>query len=289
MENIRNRKDIKLVTSKQQALKLIAKPNFKNRTIFTENLISVHMGKTKLVFNKPVYVGMCILDISKTLMYEFHYNYIKPKYGEKALLLMTDTDSLCYEIETEDFYKDIAGDVESKFDTSAYPKNHPSGIKTGVNKKVIGMMKDECNGKVMEGFVGLRAKLYATKMNDGVESKKCKGINKVVTKNDIAFKDYKDVLFNQTVQMRKMNVIRSYGHEVYTETVNKTALSGNDDKRLVLLDRIRTMAYGHRDIEVKLHEVFLWMVQNFKLKFGSEMKKWRMNMHMLNGLSVKGI
>ena len=289
MENIRNRKDIKLVTSKQQALKLIAKPNFKNRTIFTENLISVHMGKTKLVFNKPVYVGMCILDVSKTLMYDFHYNYIKPKYGEKALLLMTDTDSLCYELETEDFYKDIAGDVESKFDTSAYPKDHPSGIKTGVNKKVIGMMKDECNGEVMEGFVGLRAKLYATKMNNGVESKKCKGINKVVTKNDIAFKDYKDVLFNQTVQMRKMNVIRSYGHEVYTETVNKTALSGNDDKRLVLLDRIQTMAYGHYNIEPELHKVMLWLVQNFKLKFGPELKNWRLNMHVLNGLSIKGI
>ena len=155
MENIRNRKDIKLVTSKQQALKLIAKPNFKHRTIFTENLISVHMSKTKLVFNKPVYVGMCILDVSKVLMYDFHYNYIKPKYNEHALLLMTDTDSLCYEIETEDFYKDIAGDVESKFDTSAYPKEHPSGIKTGVNKKVIGMMKDECSGEVMVGFVGL--------------------------------------------------------------------------------------------------------------------------------------
>ena len=139
MENIRNRKDIKLVTSKKSALKLIAKPNFKQRTIFTENLISVHMGKTKLIFNKPVYVGMCILDVSKTLMYDFHYNYIKPKYNERALLLMTDTDSLCYEIETEDFYKDIAGDVESKFDTSAYPKEHPSGIKTGVNKKVIGV------------------------------------------------------------------------------------------------------------------------------------------------------
>ena len=232
---------------------------------------------------------MCILDISKTLMYDFHYNYIKPKYGEKASLLMTDTDSLCYEIETKDFYKDIADDVESKFDTSAYPKDHPSGIKTGVNKKVIGMMKDECSGKVMEGFVGLRAKLYATKMYSGEESKKCKGINKAVTKNDIAFKDYKDVLFNQTVQMRKMNVIRSYGHNVYTETVNKTALSGDDDKRFVLLDKIHTMAYGHRDIELELHKVFLWKVQNFKLGFGSEMKKWRMNMYVLNGLSTKGI
>ena len=247
MENIRNRKDIKLVTSKQQALKLIAKPNFKHRTIFTENLISVHMSKTKLVFNKPVYVGMCILDVSKVLMYDFHYNYIKPKYNERALLLMTDTDSLCYEIETEDFYKDIAGDVKSKFDTSAYPKEHPSGIKTGVNKKVIGMMKDECSGEVMVGFVGLRAKLYATKMDTGVESKKCKGINKTVTKNDIAFEDYKNVLFNQTKEMRKMNVIRSYKHEIYTETVNKTALSGDDDKRIVGGDRIRTMAYGHRD------------------------------------------
>ena len=245
MENIRNRKDIKLVTSKQQALKLIAKPNFKHRTIFTENLISVHMSKTKLIFNKPVYVGMCILDVSKTLMYNFHYNYIKPKYNNKALLLMTDTDSLCYEIETEDFYKDISSDVESKFDTSAYPKEHPSGIKTGVNKKVIGMMKDECSGEIMEGFVGLRAKLYATKMHTGEESKKCKGINKVVTKNDIAFDDYKDVLFNQTVQMRKMNVIRSYKHDIYTETVNKTALSGDDDKRIVSSDKIHTMAYGH--------------------------------------------
>ena len=106
-------------------------------------------------------------------------------------------------------------------------------------------MKDECSGEIMMGFVGLRAKLYATKMGSGVEDKKCKGINKTVTKNDIAFEDYKNVLFNQTTQMRKMNVIRSYKHEIYTETVNKTALSGDDDKRIVATDRPRTMAYGH--------------------------------------------
>ena len=245
MENIRNRKDIHLVTSKKKALKLIAKPNFKHRTIFTEDLVAVHMGKTKLVFDKPIYVGMCILDISKTLMYEFHYNYIKKKYGENALLLMTDTDSLCYEIKTEDFYKDISGDVEAKFDTSAYPKDHPSGIKTGVNKKVIGMMKDECSGEIMSEFVGLRAKSYATKMDNNKESKKCKGISKTVTKNDIAFEDYKNVLFNQITQMRKMNVIRSYKHEIYTEEVNKVALNENDDKRIIMVDRIKTMAYGH--------------------------------------------
>ena len=248
MENIRNRKDIHLVTSEKKALKLIAKPNFKHRTIFTENLVAVHMGKTKLVFDKPIYVGMSIWDVSKTLMYDFHYNYIKKKYGENALLLMTDTDSLCYEIETEDFFKDISSDVEAKFDTSAYRNDHPSGIKTGINKKVIGMMKDECSGEIMGGFVGLRAKLYATKMDNGVEGKKCKGISKTVTKNDIAFKDYKDVLFNQTTQMRKMNVIRSHKHEIFTEEINKVALNGNDDKRIIMADRIKTMAYGHYSI-----------------------------------------
>ena len=245
MENIRKRKDIQLVTSEKKALKLIAKPNFKHRTIFTENLVAVHMGKTKIVFNKPIYVGMSILDISKTLMYEFHYNYIKPKYGEKAKLVFTDTDSLEYDIKTEDFYKDISGDVEARFDTSAYPKNHGSGIPTGVNKKVIGMMKDECNGEIMTETVWLRAKLGASKMLSGVEDKKCKGINKTTTKNNIKFNDYKNVLFNQTTEMRKMNVIRSYKHEIYTEEINKIALNGDDDKRIVMKDRIHTLAYGH--------------------------------------------
>ena len=112
MENIRNRVDVKLVNTKEKLRKLVAKPNFRSRKIFSENLVSVHMKKTSLTMNKPVYLGMCILDLSKTIMYDFHYNYIKPKYGEKAKLLFTDTDSLMYEIETEDFYKDISGDVK---------------------------------------------------------------------------------------------------------------------------------------------------------------------------------
>ena len=120
MENIRNRVDIRLLNDRRKAEKLAAKPNFKHLTIFDENLISIHMKRTKIFFNKPVYRGMAILDLSKTLIYGFHYNYIKPKYNEKAKLLFTDTDSLCYEIETEDFYKDIAPDVEQKFDTSNF-------------------------------------------------------------------------------------------------------------------------------------------------------------------------
>ena len=108
MENIRNRIDVRLVGDKEKARKLAAKPNFQHCTIFDENFVAIHMKKTKLVFNKPVYLGMCILYLSNTLMYDFHYNYIKKKYGKKARLLFTDTDSLCYEIETEDFYKDIS-------------------------------------------------------------------------------------------------------------------------------------------------------------------------------------
>jgi hypothetical protein len=203
------------------------------------------MRRTKLEYNKPVYLGMCILDLSKTLMYDFHYNYIKNKYGSRAQLLFTDTDSLAYEIKTKDFYADIADDVEKLFDTSDYPREHPSGIKTGVNKKVIGMFKDEAAGLQIEEFVGLRAKLYSYKMFEGDEHKKCKGVKKSVVKKTITHDDYIDCLFNGSEQSRRMKVIRSYKHEVFTEEVNKIALSGDDDKRVVQDDRVHTLAHGH--------------------------------------------
>ena len=231
MENIRNRVDVKLVNTEEKARKLIAKPNFKGPPkIFSENLISVQMKQTNLTMNKPVYLGMCILDLSKTIMFDFHYNYIKPKYGNNAKLLFTDTDSLMYEIETEDFYKDISGDVKDRFDTSDYPENHPSGIPTGINKKVLGMMKDEAAGKIIKEFVGLRSKLYSFIMVDGVENKKCKGIKKQVVESSITHEDYKTCLLTGKEQLRKQNIIRSYNHEVYTEEVNKVALSAMDDK-----------------------------------------------------------
>ena len=233
MENIRNRVDIHLVTNEKQTSKFISKPNCQHRTIFCDNLAAIHMKKTHLVFNKPVYLGMCILDLSKTLMYKFHYNYIKPKYGEKAKLLFTDTDSLMYEIETDDFYKDIFPDVRDKFDTSNYPKDHPSGIETGVNKKVTGMFKNEAGGLIISEFVGLRAKLYSFKIlkiaAEIFEEKKCKGTKKAVVKKNITFDDYKRCLFNNVNQMRSMNVLRNHNHEIFAETVNKVALSYNDD------------------------------------------------------------
>ena len=248
MENIRNRVNVKLVNNEEKARKLIAKPNYNSCKIFSENLISVHMKKTSLVMNKPVYLGACILDLSKTIMYDFHYNYIKPMYKDKAKLLFTDTDSLMYEIETEDFYKDISGDVKNRFDTSDYPDNHPSGIPTGINKKVLGMFKDEAMGKSIKEFVGLRAKLYSYKMDKGEESKKCKGIKKRVVEKSITHEDYKTCLLTGKEQLRKMNIIRSYEHEVYTEEVNKVALSAEDDKRYIMDDGIHNLAWGHHKL-----------------------------------------
>ena len=243
MENIENRVDIRLVSDVKKALKLAAMPNYESRTIFDENLIAIHMKQIKMLYNKPIYLGMCILDLSKTLMYDFHYNYIKSKYGDAAKLLFTDTDSLAYEIKTEDFYDDIKNDIDSKFDTSDYPKDH--SLYSTKNKKVIGMFKDEACGKQIEEFVGLRAKLYSYKMFEGDEHKKCKGVKKNVVKNTITHKDYKDCLFTKKEQLRKMNVIRSHLHEMYTEEVNKVALSSDDDKRVILDDGISTFAYGH--------------------------------------------
>ena len=259
IENIRKRTDIKLATTEKEAEKYIYKPNYTHRTTFSDNLIAIHMVRTKLYFNKPVYLGMCILDLSKTLMYEFHYEYIKPKYGEKARLLFTDTDSLMYEIQTEDLYKDISPDVQSWFDTSNYPSKHPSGIETGVNKKVIGMFKDEAGGGCIARFVGLRAKNYSYVYDyfiglrsllflfgkDDSDQKKCKGIKKSVTRNNISFEDYETCLITENPQLRKMNVFRSYRHDVYTEEVNKIALTANDDKRIILKDKIHTLAHGH--------------------------------------------
>ena len=206
------------------------------------------MKLKNIVYNKPVYLGMSILDVSKTLMYDFHYNYILTKYGEKAKLLFTDTDSLAYEIETQDFYKDISDDIVSKFDTSNFPKDHPSGVYTNANKKVVGMFKDEAGGKIIEEFVGLRSKLYSYKIfTSSSAEKKCKGVKTSVVEKSIKFNDYKRCLFGGEKQFRIVNRIGSNKHNIFTYESNKVALSADDDKRKTLPDRIRTLAYGHRN------------------------------------------
>ena len=263
IENIRKRQNVILVDDRKLAIKLSSKPNFERATIFDENLVAVHMKKTEVYFNKPIYVGQAILDLSKTLMFDFHYNYIRKKYGNKAELLFTDTDSLMYLIQTDDFYHDIRKYIKKKFDISDYPENHPSGIKTDVNKKVIGKFKDEAAGRQITHFVGLRPKLYTFKVEkkkDGEEKmkgeKKAKGENKgeidtakgvkdCVIKKSLSFEDYKNCLFTEDELMKKMNIIRSQNHEIFSMTVNKVALSANDDKRLICPNKINTLALRH--------------------------------------------
>ena len=241
MENIRKHIDVKLVKSKERSQKLINKPNFSSFKIFTDDLVAVHMKRTKLKFDKPVYVGQAILDLSKTLMYNFHYNVIKKTYKDKASLLFTDTDSLCYNIETNDFYNDMEkmGDL---FDTSNYPVNH--SVYSNLNKKVLGKFKDETAGVPIKEFVGLRAKLYSYKVGEQ-EEKKAKGIAKNVVKKEIQMDDYRRVLLEGSIIYRSMQTFGTNKHQIYTKKVNKVALSGSDDKRVIQKDGITTLAYGH--------------------------------------------
>ena len=196
MENIKKHKGIKLVTNAKDYLKNIMKSNFKSRGLFGENLIGWEMGRVKVIMNKPVYLGQALLDLSKIIMYEFHYDYMLLKYGNNLKLCCLDTDSLMYRIETEDFYEDIAKDVPTRFDMSGYCKDRP--LPMGLNKRVIGLMEDELGDSIMTEFVALRPKLYSYRKLAGAEDKKCKGIKKCVVKKTLAFDDYKNCLFSSS-------------------------------------------------------------------------------------------
>ena len=190
MENLRKRSNIQLVTDPEKMLRLAARPTYISHKIFHENLVAVHCKQTKLVLNKPSYVGMSILELSKTLMYDFHYNYIKKKYPD-AKLLFTDTDSLCYHIRTEDIYSDFFGDREL-FDNSDYPSD--SKFYFSENKKVIGKFKDETAGVPIKEFIGLKSKMYSISLDNEKNSKKAKGVKKNVIRKGISHGDYLDVL-----------------------------------------------------------------------------------------------
>ena len=245
MENIRKRVDVRLVTDENKLSKMAAKPTYVSSKIFNENLVAVHKIKETLTLNRPAYVGMCILDLSKTLMYDFHYNYIKQKYGSKAKLLFTDTDSLTYEIETSDVYQDFWNDKD-KFDNSDYPEDSQYFDKT--NKKVIGKFKDEAAGMPITEFVGLRSKMYSYMKDNDKGGKTAKGIKKNIIKKNITHENYKNVLFNNKQMHHTMKTIRSNNHQLGSYELNKVSLSCFDDKRYILKDSITSYAYGHHAI-----------------------------------------
>ena len=249
MENIRKRVDVRLVTDEKKLLKLTSKPTYVSCKIFNENLVAVHKIKETITLNRPAYVGMSILDLSKTLMYDFHYKCIKKNYGEKAMLLFTDTDSLTYEIEANDVYRDFWIDKD-KFDNSDYPEGSPYFDKT--NKKVIGKFKDETAGVPICEFVGLRSKMYSYIKDNEKGGKTAKGIKKNVIKNNITHKNYRDTLFNNKQMHHKMKTIRSENHQLGSYEINKVSLSCFDDKRYIHDDGITSYAYGHFKISDKV-------------------------------------
>ena len=245
MENLRKRVDVRLVTNKEKLLKLSSKPSYVSSKIFNENLVAIHKIKETLLMNRPAFVGACILDLSKTFMYDFHYNYIKCKYGDKAKLLFTDTDSLTYEIETPDAYADFF-DNKDIFDNSDYNKKSPFYFDH--NKKVIGKFKDEASGIPVTEFVGLRSKMYSYTLDNEQSKRTAKGIKKNIIQNNLTHDNYKKVLLSEEQIHHSMKTIRSMKHQLASYELNKISLSCFDDKRYIHENGITSFAYGHYKI-----------------------------------------
>ncbi|CAH1106760.1 unnamed protein product [Psylliodes chrysocephalus] len=277
LESVRKRLSVKLLNKwegRYGAEFFISKPEFKNCVIFNENLVAVELRKLEIYLNKPIYIGQAILDLAKTTTYDFHYDYITSKF-EECSALYTDTDSLIYEIRNQNPYDVIKRDCYKYFDTSDYEQPNIYNIPS-VNKKVLGLMKDENNGIPMTDFVGLRSKIYLTKVvqteadikkkrrkleeeaYDGDEideiiknfgvSKKAKGVKSSVVKTKINFSDFIDCLETCT-KVVTQNLIRSEKHKVHSIKQETIALSVQDDKRYLIPDSNETLPWGHYSIK----------------------------------------
>ena len=214
MENVRKHRDIKIVKTDKKRNKLVSEPNFHTMKIIDNNLVIIEMRKVKVKMNKPIYLGLSILNISKITMYEFWYDYVKIKYQDKARLCYMDTDSFVVNIKTKDFYKDISQDINKRFDTSNYTFDRP--LPTEINKKVIGLMKDELGGDIITEFVALRPKAYSYITNNFIEMKKAKGTKKCVVNKLLTFVDYKKCLFDNGKVLKSQQTFKSENHEAYT-------------------------------------------------------------------------
>lgn len=252
LQNCRKYKNIRLVNDAKKHEKLVAKPNYKTSIIINENLVAVAMNKTKVKMNRPLYVGMSILDISKTLMYDFHYNKMVKYYGRDNIgIAYTDTDSFIYWIKTSDMYEDLKHfPYANDFDFSDYPKSHPNYYDK--NKKVLGKFKDETNGVPLKEIVALMSKVYALKLQtqESCEIKKAKGLKTLYVKKNLTFEDYKQCLFEGKTYRATFNSIRSFNHQIYSITETKKALSSHDDKRHILRDGVNTLPHGHYSLKM---------------------------------------
>lgn len=242
MENVRGRVQIECCFNDERQEHLQSKVNHKNTTPYhngDDTFSLIELSKKIVKLDKPIYAGFTILDLSKLHMYDFHYNIMKPKYGDNIKLLMTDTDSFVYHIKTDDFYDDMKG-MKENYDMSEYSVE--SGLYDSENKKVIGKFKDESPNEVIECFVGIRSKCYSFKTKKNIV-KKAKGVNKVVVKKNINFDDYKNCVLYDVSKNVEINAIRTMNMTNFSITQNKLALSNKDDKRV--WDNTKSTAWGH--------------------------------------------
>lgn len=249
IENKRAQVDIRMKTKwegKSGARKLIALPNFKKFNIFDKDLVAIHLNKVNILMDKPISVGMSVLDISKVLMYEFYYDHIQRKYGKNVQMLYTDTDSFVLEVKTDCFYSDMRGTIEM-YDTSDFPAVNVYNIPHH-NKKVPGKFKDELNGRIMTEFVGLRSKMYAIRVDNEDKIKKAKGIKKYVLNKKISFADYLNCIKENCTVIKSQNTFQSKKHEVFSVNQKKIALSPMDNKRYIRENNIDTLPWGHYSI-----------------------------------------
>ena len=246
IENLRNRITVNLVRGDEveKIRKQIASPLYAHHTVFNDNLAAIRMHKQKIKLVKPFYSGMCVLNLSKTLMYEFYYNRLKVRYGSRWELLYMDTDSPLLEVEMPDVYRDMQEDLD-EYDTSDYPREYYQY--SAENKKVVDKMKDECAGTPIREVVYLRSKMYSVLMGSK-NIKKAKGTTKVVTKKELRHQSYLEALFERKTFWYGVEMLCSNLHTIYGMHVNKVTLSPFDNKRWICDGRVHTLAYGHKDI-----------------------------------------
>ena len=243
IENVRSHRDIKLVTTNTRRKQLVSQPNYHTCKCFSEHLMAIELIKTKVYMNKPIYIGQAVLDISKTLMYTFYYDYLKPKYGDKVKLCYMDTDSFIVLVKTDDFYKDISDDVIEWFDISDF-NNDDDRLPTGINKKDIGKFENELKGQIMIEFFALASKVYAYLDENDKEHKRVKGINKYVRDKALRFNQYMDALLLNKTIITTQQIFKSDHHTITTEETNKIAFSRKDDKSKQIFDGITTYPIG---------------------------------------------
>ena len=247
-ENLRNRVNVEVVTNRELALKRACKPSHKKSTTIHDDLVIMQTTIKNLELNKPLYVGFSVLELSKLHMYRFHYDTMLPRYPNRLNLCFTDTDSLLYEIKTQDIYADMRESIND-YDFSDYPKDHPNF--SVENKKRIGKFKDELNSLPLEEFIGLRPKCYSLLFDRTKEKQTAKGTKSAVKKAFLRHHHYRDVLDNLSTVRVKQNVIKSRYHKLGTYHQNKASLTAFDTKRWICDDGIHTLAYGHCDIDTR--------------------------------------